>query len=201
MLIAVTDTETTGILRGDYTSPSAPHLASVGLLLVDVEEMRIVSSLSAMIQPDGWEMPPEASQANGLTTEMLEDLGLPLDHVLPTYMGLLSLADLIVAHNVKFDVGILASALYRSDGLDTLDMLLAKETYCTMEKSKHIVQAKTKNNRLKNPRLEEAYYFFTGEDLENAHTANADTVACLEVYMGIQRWEEEHSKPETEIKL
>lgn len=187
MLIAPLDTETTGILRGDYTSASAPHLASITLLVYDTEAQRVQASFNSMIQPDGWEMPPEAAAINGLDTETLDQFGIPLEVALTTVSHLLEPVDLIVAHNAPFDVNMLASGFYRTDMLDALEGILNKEAYCTMRETKQLVQAKNARGHLKFPKLTEAYEFFFERQLDNAHSANADAVACLEIYLAYQQ--------------
>lgn len=186
MLLGVIDTETTGILRGDYTSPDAPHLASATLIVYDTDKSRVQASFNTMIQPDDWEMPPEAGAVNGLDTETLQAFGIPIDKALPAFGSLLESVDLIVAHNAPFDVKIMASAFYRNDFLDEIDALFGKETYCTMRETKQAVQAKNIRGHLKMPRLTEAYEFFFDRPLDNAHSANADAVACLEIYLAYQ---------------
>ena len=185
-LIAVLDTETTGFARNDYTSPDNPYLASLTLLIFDTERGRVQASFNTMIQPEDWEMPVEAGEVNGLDTETLTNFGIPLAQALPVVFSLLEPAELLVAHSVGFDSKIVAAAFYRANMLDELDMFLQMGTYCTMLESKQIVQAKNVKGHIKNPKLTEAYEFFFETPLDNAHSANADTVACLEIYLAIQ---------------
>ena len=187
MLIAVADTETTGIVRKDYMSVDNPYLASLTLLIFDTEKQRVQASFNTMIQPDDWEMPPEAGAVNGLDTETLEHFGIPLKQALAVVASLIEPTELFIAHNAPFDVKMLASAFYRSDLLTELDALLSMEAYCTMRESKQIVQAKNVKGHLKMPKLTEAYEYFFDQVLDNAHSANADTVACLEIYLAIQQ--------------
>lgn len=190
MLIGVTDTETTGIVR-DFRSPDAPYLASVTALIYDTEAQRVQSSFNTMIQPEGWEMPPEAGAINGLDDETLAAFGLPVRLVLPVVVELFRPVDLIVGHNISFDIRMLASALYRNDMIEDLESLLAKEVYCTMQESKSLVQAKNVRGHLKAPKLTEAYEFFFERQLDNSHSANADCVAALEIYLAIKQHEAE----------
>lgn len=201
MLISAFDTETTGIVR-DYRSPDAPHLAAITAIIYDTELARIQASFNTMVQlPEGELMPPQAQAVNGLSIEMLDAYGLDLETALATILQLLAPVDLLVGFNTAFDVKMLASALYRSDMIDDIDTILCKETYCTMRESKQLVQAKNIKGHLKNPKLTEAYYHFFGRELDNAHSANADTVATLEIYLALQQHKAAVEAAGGEVKL
>lgn len=198
MLIVVYDTETTGLVRGtDYTDPNMPFLASIAAILYDEETHRIVASINSMIQPDGWIMPEDAGLVNGLTTEALQQLGVPASVLLPACIALMFKANLRVAHNVDFDSKVIAAALWRhiikEDSEETahatVKKWLALPSYCTMQESKNIVNALDKRGKIKYPKLTEAYKFFFDRELDRAHSANADAVAALEIYLALNRRE------------
>lgn len=198
MLILAYDTETTGIIKGsDYTDPSAPFLASIAMILYDSEAHRIVSSFNAMVQPEGWSMPEEAGRVNGLTDEYLHKVGIPSPIVANTVLALMLKADLRIAHNVDFDTKIVAAALWRAAIYEASEEAahnivkhwLSMPSYCTMQSSKTIVNALDKRGRIKFPKLTEAYKFFFNRELDRAHSANADAVAVLEIYMALQKQE------------
>lgn len=196
MLILAYDTETTGLVRGsDYTDPAAPFLASIAMILYDSVESKIVASINIPIQPEGWTMPEEAASINGLTDLYLSTVGAPASVVLPSAIALASRADLLVAHNIDFDTKVIAVALWRhlmnenvkeEDAHTIIKDWLTKPVYCTMQSSKQIVNARTAKGNLKYPKLTEAYKFFFGRELDRAHSANADAVAVLEVYLALQ---------------
>lgn len=196
MLILAYDTETTGLIRGsDYTNPSAPFLASIAMILYDYVESKIVASLNMPIKPEGWTMPEEAANINGLTDLYLSTVGAPASVVLPNAIALASRADLLVAHNIDFDTKVIAAALWRhlinenvkeEDAHTLIKGWLNKSVYCTMQSSKQIVNARNAKGNLKYPKLTEAYKFFFGRELDRAHSANADAVAVLEVYLALQ---------------
>ncbi len=198
-LIAVVDTETTGFARNDYASPDNPYLAALTLLIFDTEVGRVQASFNTMILPEDWEMPVEAGEINGLDTETLANFGIPLAQVMPVVFSLLEPAELFIAHSAPFDSKIFAAAFYRANMEAELNVFLQMETYCTMKESKQIVQAKNIKGHIKNPKLTEAYEFFFETPLDNAHSANADTVACLEIYLAIQAHNTEAAK--TEVSL
>lgn len=198
MLILAYDTETTGIIKGsDYTNPSAPFLASIAMILYDSEAHRIVSSFNAAVQPEGWSMPEEAGRVNGLTDEYLHKVGIPSAVVIPTVIALASRAELCIAHNIEFDTKIIAAALWRHLMTECDDTIahavigqwLKTPSYCTMQASKAVVNALDKRGRIKFPKLIETYEFFFNRELDRAHSANADAVAVLEIYMALQKQE------------
>ena len=197
MLILATDTETTGLARKDYMSVDNPHIASITGIIYNTDISRVQASFNTMVTPDDWAMPPEAEAVNGLSTEILSTYGISLRSTMETFALLIEPVDLIIAHNAIFDIRMIASAYYRLGLMDEIETLLSKEVFCTMKESKHIVQAKNIKGGLKNPKLTEAYEFFFGKQLDNSHSANADTVACLEIYLALQNYEVE----ETEVTL
>lgn len=196
MLVLVYDCETTGLAHGtDYTDPNMPFLASIAAILYDEEAHRIIASINSMIQPDGWTMPEEAGRVNGLTNEALQRLGVPAPALFPACIALMFKADLRVAHNVDFDSKVIAAALWRhvakessaETAHETVKAWLALPSYCTMQESKNFVKALDKRGRIKYPKLTEAYKFFFDKELDRAHSANADAVAALEIYLALNR--------------
>ena len=195
MRVLVFDTESTGLVRNTtYMDSTNPYLASIAMLLYDTVDKRIVSSLNTTIHPAGWEMPPEAEAVNGLTTQYLCDTGVPAQAVIPLFMNIASKADLVVGHNVEFDIKIMSAALWRhvvaEQNEDFAHEIISKHwltlpTFCTMKESKNEVQALNKSGRLKYPKLTETYKHFFGKDLDRAHSANADAVATLEIYLAL----------------
>lgn len=196
MLVLAYDTETTGIIRGhDYTDPSNPFLAAIAMILYDTETHRVTSSFNAVVEPAGWVMPSEASEVNGLTTEYLNVLGIPAGAVIPVIISMASKASLRVAHNVEFDNKIIAAALWRQlleEGEEEenahaiIKNWMNLPSFCTMHESKDRVGVLDKRGRVKYPKLAEAYEFFFGRKLDRAHSANADAVAVLEIYMALR---------------
>lgn len=197
MRALVFDTESTGLIRStSYSDSNNPYLASIAVLLYDTEANRIISSLNTTIHPAGWEMPPDAEAVNGLTTQYLCDTGVPAQTVIPLFMNIASKADLVVGHNVEFDIKIMSAALWRHITTEQNEAFaheiitkywLTKPTFCTMEESKNEVQALNKKGGFKNPKLTEAYKYFFGRDLDRAHSANADAVATLEIYLALTK--------------
>jgi len=183
------DTETTGLHfknRG-LADPSQPHLVQLSCLLVDAGDKRVVQSLNLVVRPDGWDIPQEAINVHGITNEFAECHGLPEKEVLWIFLQLWATNEpLRVAHNCAFDDAVISTAIARHYGEgELLKAWQAGESYCTMQMSKPIVQARNVRGALKYPKLMEAYSFFFNEEFDRSHSANADAVACMQIYFAL----------------
>lgn len=200
--LLVFDTETTGLASKSrpLTDPSQPWLVQLSALQVQLDPMRVVQSLSLIVRPDGWEIPVVAQEIHGISTEYAEAYGHDIKQVLDPFFGLWLKGENgemchCVAHNWDFDKHIMSIAAARTYGhTGLLDAWNEAEGTCTMQSSKHIVQAQSKpdartgKTRLKNPKLTEAYEFFYEKPYDRAHSANADAVATLQVYLALKEW-------------
>ncbi len=188
MNIIVFDTETTGL--PDYKQPSEmphqPHIVELAALLYDDTTGELVEQLHAIIRPDGWIIPDDVAEIHGITTERAMDEGRPEAEVLAEFLELHSRCSLRVAHNEDFDQRIVRIAIKRYADPDQCnadaiaDAFKAAPKYCTMK-----TDAKTRG--IKWPKLAEAYKHYTGKELEGAHGALADAMACAEVYFAITK--------------
>jgi len=186
------DTETTkypewGIPSGDEKQP---HLVSLAAIQCSAETEEIIQSFELIIKPDGWETTEDALKVHGITTEFALMVGVPEQFAVEILIELCG-DSVRVAHNKTFDQRIIRIALKRLFSKQLQEKWAEKESHkCTMQMARPIMKLKDKNGKSgKAPNLAEAYKFFIGEDLENAHSAMADTVACMEIYFAMKELE------------
>jgi len=179
--IIVFDAETTGL--PDWKSPSEaehqPHLVQLAAHQVDINSRKITQSMDVIIKPEGWTISDEVANIHGITTEYAGDVGIPESLAVEMLIELWG-SRKQVAHNTTFDRRIIRIATKRYFEEEVIDSWHGCEYECTMIGSKKIMPM------TKNPTLAEAYQYFTGRELENAHTAISDVNACLDVYWAIQ---------------
>ena len=194
MNILVFDVETTGLAyyNKPLTDPSQPHIVQLSALQIHVTpaEPWVRQSLSLIVEPGDWEIPDEATQVHGISTDYALDWGQPEEDVLRSFLPLWvgnGESSLLVSHNVKFDHFVISTAIARFMDETTLKQWTNANMFCTMEQSKPLVQARNSRGALKYPKLTEAYEFFFNEPLDRAHSANADTVACMQIYFALQQ--------------
>ena len=175
--IFIYDTETTGI--PDWSTPSGdesqPHIVQIAAVLADSETREVIDSLEFIIKPDGWEIPAETAAIHGITTERALEVGVDEKEALEKFLKLRG-DHLRVAYNKTFDQRIVRIACKRFMSEEDSEKWAVKDDHeCAMRMAQKVMGGK-------NPKLCDAYLHFTGNLLEDAHSAMADTLACMEVY-------------------
>lgn len=121
--------------------------------------------------------------------------GVGEENAVAMFLDMHGICDNRVAHNEQFDARIMRIALKRYfPGM--ADTWKEGSSYCTARKATKIV-AIPPTDRMraagrfhhKTPSLMECYEHFFGHCFENAHSAMADVLACIEVYREIQKLE------------
>ena len=196
------DTETTGL--PDFKAPSEsahqPHIVQLAALLIDLDSRETIQSMDVIIRPHGWTIPDEVAAVHGITTEHAADVGIPERLAVEMFMDLWNNRNR-VAHNEQFDARILRIALMRHQGnifhspsgKSVPDIWKEGRAECTARMATPICALPPTDKMKavgrfhhKTPNLGEAYRHFTGNDLQNAHSAMADVLACRDVYFAIK---------------
>ena len=188
------DTETTGL--PDFKAPSEaahqPHIVQLAALLVDLDTRQTIQSMDVIVRPDGWTIPDEVAAVHGITAEYAAEVGIPESLALSMFMELWCGRSRI-AHNEQFDARIVRIALMRYRSEDSAEIWKSGPAECTARMATPICALPPTDKMKavgrfhhKTPNLGEAYRHFTGNDLQNAHSARADVLACRDVYFAIK---------------
>lgn len=183
------DTETTGLVntKHPYDFDAQPHLVQLACIIAD-NNFNIVSEYSCIVKPDGYEIPTQASDVHGITTEHAIEHGIDLLEAVCRFKDMLDSADTLVAHNIDFDMIVMRASLHRSEfNLD--ELIGSKDKYCTMQNCINTLKLPGRYGKYKWPKLAECYKHYTGNELDGAHDALIDTRACLEVLKHIKNTE------------
>lgn len=154
------DTETTGLIKKGlhavYDAELYPHICQLSWTFNDMDR-------DFIIRPDGWTIPPEATAVHQISTERALKVGLPFKEAFKKFYADLESADMIVAHNIYFDILMLVSNVslllkdqYRA--LDFYKFINSKKRVDTMMETIDFVGACFPDGTVgKYPRLEELY--------------------------------------------
>lgn len=191
MTILFFDTETTGLVVDGAPWESQPHLVQLACILTDDDGLEH-ASLSCIVSPEGaYTIPANVAHIHGIDTVKAEAVGVSLHCATRTFIELGRRANLLVAHNMKFDNVVMSAARHR-----TFPNIppLATSTHCTMEASAPILRlpptpamVRAGRGPFKPPRLAEAYAYFGFGELVGAHDALVDVRACAKIYFEIKR--------------
>jgi len=184
-MILLFDTETTGIPR-NWNAPATdienwPRLVQLAFRLYDIEGELIITK-SYIIKPNGFVIPPDSVKIHSITNEIANDKGVDLYKVLSIFRRAISMANLIVGHNIQFDKKVLNCEYYRFDKTLPLEGI---EEFCTMTNYKitdYCQLPPKKMGSYKWPKLSELHYILFNTNFSNAHNATTDveiTARCF----------------------
>lgn len=177
-MILFFDTETTGLppKHAGLNDPRQPHLVQFAGVLSD-DDGRAVHALSAIVRPEGYTIPAVSSRVHGITTEMATERGFSLESVLNWFSACALMCDLMVAHNIEFDLKILR-AQYIRGGFQGPP---SRSVFDTMKETTDLLRLPGPYG-YKWPKLEELHEFLFGEKFAGAHDALEDIRATMRCY-------------------
>jgi DNA polymerase III epsilon subunit-like protein len=197
-LVLIFDTETTGLIP-KHTVPldEQPYVLQLSYIVYDVETNRVIKVADFIIRPpDHVVIQPLITEITGITRELCDSQGVPIDVALREFYEDYLRCDLIVAHNIEFDSEMIRIEIMRNLDLETTGCPLiktlfpldnSKPTYCTMIHGRKLcnIQRTAASGRIwiKPPKLEELYERLFGEKPQNLHNALVDTYVCLRCFV------------------
>jgi DNA polymerase III epsilon subunit-like protein len=177
------DTETTGLPRrnADYRTEflAWPRLVELAWLLYDQDGNKL-DEYHSIIKPVDYEIPAEVTKIHGISQERALQEGKSIKDALGGFLYALEYAEVLVAHNIAFDEGIIGSEYARLNSLPgKLETIKKYDTtqsgpYCGMPPGRR-------------PRLGELYYCLFNEGFDDAHTAMADTEALRKIFFELKK--------------
>lgn len=117
---------------------------------------------------------------HGITTEMSQK-GYYFGEIIDIFIEDLCKCDIIVGHNLNYDLNALEVELYRLQRFEDIEYLYSKPYFDTMKKSIELL------NYHKYPKLQDLYYKFFNHYFDNAHNAIEDVRATLSCYLKLTK--------------
>lgn len=191
------DTETTGLPLNDnlpYTDlKNWPYLVQVALIIED-DNYGILAKRNIILKPDGYTIPESATKIHGISNERAVKNGEDRDKVISFLDLALYKSDIIIGHNVSFDLNVIKSEIIRIKGIE--NALFKKKKHIvidTMKMGSNICKIPylSFHTRLsmpnKYPKLDELYYKLFNKHFNNQHDAMADVQAAYDCYYELKR--------------
>ena len=191
------DTETTGLPLNNnlpYTDlKNWPYLVQVALIIED-DNYGILAKRNIILKPNGYTIPESATKIHGISNERAVKNGEDRDKVISFLDLALYKSDIIIGHNVSFDLNVIKSEIIRIKGIE--NALFKKKKHIvidTMKMGRNICKIPNLSfhTRLslpnKYPKLDELYYKLFNKHFNNQHDAMADVQAAYDCYYELKR--------------
>jgi DNA polymerase III epsilon subunit-like protein len=209
MKIAVFDTETTGLPKSKIINSLSlslwPHVVQFSYIIYDTELQKIIKTVDLIIRiPENINISDEVSDIHGITNFISQSSQYKIEDALAHFCNdyLNYNIDLIVGHNLSFDINMLKVELLReisnqnslsdkrmfSQLFENLNDMRpdSSELYCTMQKSIELCNLKTISKYgkeyVKFPKLNELHIKLFNSSPRNLHNSLNDVLICLRCY-------------------
>jgi DNA polymerase-3 subunit alpha len=181
------DTETTGVPH-NKTAPITdldnwPRLVQIAWQLHGPHG-ELISQYNSLVKPEGFDIPYKAEQIHGISTKRAQEEGLPLKDVLASFLSDVARTQVLVGHNIEFDINIIGAELIRASytpeqliSLQKIDTGLVSVEFCQLPGGI--------GGKLKMPRLSELHEKLFGHNFEDAHDASYDVAATARSFFGL----------------
>nr|WP_298656415.1 DNA polymerase III subunit alpha [uncultured Flavobacterium sp.] len=179
------DTETTGLPKS-WSAPITdtdnwPRCVQIAWQLHD-EMGNLVEHQDYLIRPEGFNIPYDAEQVHGISTDLATAQGILLTEMLEKFNIALSKASYVVGQNVAFDINIMGCEFHRA-GLQTPLLGMNVLDTCSETTAELLRLPGGRGGKFKLPTLTELHEYLFGQKFSEAHNATADVEATTRCFL------------------
>lgn len=201
----ILDTETTGICKFktvlNFQLELWPYIVQLSYILYDTEKETIQIKDDIIKIPDNVLISEENASIHGITKQISSENGVPLFESLLDFAKHYQECDLLVGHNLSFDINMLIAELIRvidnrasavkylvdySKLLNSLMKPVKDKYFCTMKNSIDFCNIKSVNKKgdefVKFPSLAELHARLFDTVPKNLHNSLNDVIVCFRCY-------------------
>lgn len=210
MHILVFDTETTGLPKTKLLTYEAlclwPYIVQLSYVMYDVSANSINNVRDFIVKiPEHVKISQESTNIHGITKKMCNKSDETMEEILLRFIYDFSNSDLVVGHNLSFDLNMLKIEVMRqieqltnNSNEQKKDLYLhflkdlknSNKFYCTMQSSVDICNIQALdikgNNYTKYPKLTELHEILFINPPRNLHNALHDVLICLRCYFMLE---------------
>ena len=207
MRVLVFDTETTGLPKTKILNPDTlnewPNVVQFSYIIYDVSCNEIVNWRDNIIKvPESIIISEDSVKIHGITNEISANAGIPIEDALNNFFHCLKDIELIVGHNISFDINMVKVELLRiiynkslnakqlKEHKHNLNIITNFDIYCTLKESIQLckIQAFDKKGRsyFKYPKLIELHEKLFNVSPRNLHNSFNDILVTLRCFIKIK---------------
>jgi len=179
-IITVFDTETTGV------NPSEARIVQYAHARVALPDFRTIQVFSAVVKPDGFDVPVESTAIHGYNHDFCVVHGVGLQFVLERHLAALRASNEAWAYNCQYDKGVITAECARVgkvyEGIE--------KVRCAMLPLVNVCKIPFPSKRagFKWPKLAEAYNHFFQKPFAGMHNALGDVFATIDILRAFDPW-------------
>lgn len=188
------DLETSGLPKGrnaHYTDNlcfNSARIVSICWCILS-DSLEVVETAYFLRKPDDFLIPDIVQRIHGISNNRVQRFGLSIEVILERLQTVMNKVDVIVSHNIEFDLNILLNEINRLGGTQGfIDEITKKRVFCTMRNGQRLMRLN------KFPKLKDLYTFLVNDknnsenqQLINWHHALDDTLCCKEILIAMIR--------------
>lgn len=190
MKVLVFDTETTGLIdkfdKKYKRYHLYPHIVQLSWILYDTIKNKLIEYGDDIIRiPEGKIIPEKSIEVHKITNEIMREKGINIIDAITKFNNAYIDCDILVAHNLEFDMGMIISEMVRNSIIPIFD-LTERKTYCTMKKNTEFCGIIRKNDYgeyLKWPTLLELHNKLFQREPKDLHNALNDVIISLRCFI------------------
>ncbi|APG61006.1 DNA polymerase III subunit alpha [Christiangramia salexigens] len=183
------DTETTGLpKRWDAPltdSENWPRCIQIAWQLHD-DMGNLIENQDYLVKPDGFDIPYDSERIHGISTDLANEKGIPLQEVLEKFNDALNRSKFVVGQNVGFDINIMGAEFIRMNFENSMQDMPVLDT-CTEVTASLCKIPGGRGGKFKLPTLTELHEFLFDEAFAEAHNATADVEATTRCFLELIR--------------
>lgn len=185
------DTETTGLPKS-WSAPITdtdnwPRCVQIAWQLHD-EMGNLIEHQDYLIRPEGYNIPYDAEQIHGISTNLATEEGILLAEMLQKFNLALAKASYVVGQNVGFDINIMGCEFHRA-GIQTPLLSMNVLDTCTETTAELLRLPGGRGGKFKLPTLTELHEYLFGQKFAEAHNATADVEATTRCFLELVKRE------------
>ena len=180
------DCETTGLPENSEAPITDlnnwPRVVQLAWACYDAKH-RHLETKSQIVKPKGFTIPRDAQRLHGISTSYALAYGRPLKTVLKDLAQAAREAKVVVAHNLRFDESVISAEFLR---IGLAPPFGRKHRICTMIGATDFCRLPGPYG-YKWPTLAELYFELFDDEIEEAHNAGVDVVACAKCFFELKK--------------
>jgi DNA polymerase III epsilon subunit-like protein len=162
-------------------------MVQISWVLYDTSTRKLLEVKDFIVRlPEDQTLSEDSIRIHGITNERMRKVGVDVRDVIGEFTHALDMTDILVAHNIDFDLKTVQAEMARNGCVNYFDMVRLK-THCTMKNNVDLckipaISKRTGGFYYKWPKLAELHEYIFGYVPKNLHNSLHDVYVCLRCY-------------------